>query len=420
MALIGSIPRRCVNLPPGSLKSLVRSVAGNTVQQGPAIEEFHRKFAQWLGASYVLGASSGRSAFQLALEALGLEKDSEIIFPVFTFPVIPMVAKLLGYKPVFCDVDRETYNSGPEHIEPKITDKTGAVLATHLFGQPCPIRDVADLARERNIRLLEDCAHTCGVRVDGRQVGTFGDIGVFSFAEGKNMPCFGGGAIVTSDEEIAKRAGKILSEAPMPAKDAISKGAFSIWIKWLLTRPFVFGITAYPALRLKLLLGHSLMDSAVGDQLLEEFTNSNPHVSQMSNLQAAIGLLQLRHIDAFNEGARRNAKLLTEILGEVPGIKAPQSLEGDHIYVYYPLTVEHNKRDDLRHYLLRHGIDSKITDMSDCSTLRPFQKLQDATKNPTAPRETSLLEICVYPVISEASIRRIAKVIRAWAGLAEC
>ncbi|MES0364060.1 MAG: DegT/DnrJ/EryC1/StrS family aminotransferase, partial [Desulfobacteria bacterium] len=114
-----------------------------------------------------------------------------------------------------------------------------------------------------------------------------------------------------------------------------------------------------------------------------------------------------------------NAKLLTEILGEVPGIKAPQSPEGNHIYVYYPLTVEHDKRDDLRHYLLRHGIDSKITDMSDCSTLRPFQKLQDDTKITIATRETSLLEICVYPVISEASIRRIAKVIRAWAGLAE-
>jgi len=411
-----------VNLPPGSLKSLVRSVVGNTVQQGPAIEEFHRKFAQWLGASYVLGASSGRSAFQLALEALGLEKDAEIIFPVFTFPVIPLVAKLLGYKPVFCDVDPETYNSGPEHVEPKITDKTGAVLVAHLFGQPCPIREVADLARSRNILLMEDCAHACGVRVEGQHVGTFGDIGVFSFAEGKNMPCFGGGAIVTSDEGIANRAGKILSKASMPAKNAISKKAFSIWIKWLFTRPFVFGITAYPALRMKLLLGHSLMDSAIGDQLLEEFTNSNPHVSQMSNLQATIGLLQLRHIDAFNEGARRNARILTGVLGKVPGIKAPQATEGDHIYVYYPLTIEHDKRDDLRHYLLRHGIDSKITDMSDCSTLKPFQELQelqDTTKSPTAPRETTLLEICVYPVISEASIRRIAKVIRAWAGLAE-
>ncbi len=306
------------------------------MQHGPAIDEFYTKFAQWLGVSHVLGAASGRSAFQLALGALGLEKGAEIIFPAFTFPVIPLVAKLLGYQPVFCDVDPQTYNSGPEHVEPKITEKTGAILATHLFGQPCPIRELADLARQRNIRLLEDCAHACGVRVDGQPVGSFGDIGIFSFAEGKNMPCFGGGAIATSDAEISQRAIDILSESPMPTQNAITKNAFSIWLKWLLTRPFIFGMTAYPALRLKLLLGQPLMDSAVGDELLEDFKKSNPRVHGMSNLQAAVGLLQLKHIDEFNEGARRNARILTENLGEVPGIEAPDAAEGDHIYVYYP------------------------------------------------------------------------------------
>ena len=140
-----------------------------------------------------------------------------------------MVAKMLGYKPVFCKIDPDTFNSGPEHIEAKITDKTGAVVATHLFGQPCPIREIIDVVRKRNIRVLEDCAHACGVRVDGRQVGTFGDIGVFSFAEGKNMPCFGGGAIATRDETIAERARSILSMAPMPEKKTdLGKGIFGL------------------------------------------------------------------------------------------------------------------------------------------------------------------------------------------------
>jgi dTDP-4-amino-4,6-dideoxygalactose transaminase len=87
------------------------------VEEGPSIEEFYREFGKWLGVPYVFGASSGRSAFQLALESLGLQKGSEIIFPVLTFPVMPMVAKLLGYNPVFCEVDPVTFNSGPEHIE---------------------------------------------------------------------------------------------------------------------------------------------------------------------------------------------------------------------------------------------------------------------------------------------------------------
>ena len=414
MAIIGSIPRRCVNLPPGSLQTLIKCVIGNNVQQGPALENFYQQFGRWLGASHVFGASSGRTAFQLALESLNLEKGAEIIFPVFTFPVIPMVAKLLGYQPVFCDVNPGTYNSGPEHIEPKITEKTGAILATHLFGQPCPIRPIAELARQRNIRLLEDCAHACGVRIEGQQAGTFGDIGIFSFAEGKNMPCFGGGAIVTSDEGIAGRAANILSESPIAEKDAITKKALSIWIMWLLTRPFIFGISAYQVLRLKLLLGQPLMDSAVGDDLLEEFKNSNPRISRLSNLQAAIGLLQLTHIDAFNEGARENARILTENMGEIPGLKTPDAVEGDHIYVYYPLGVDPARRDDLRHFLLKRGFDTKTTDMSDCSALAPFRETDDPGESMTR-KEASILEICVYPVISQEKMRRLAGDIRAWA-----
>ncbi len=417
MAIIGSVPRRCVNLPPGSLMKLVGSVIGKKVQDGPAIEEFNRKMANWLGASRVFGAASGRSAFQLALEALGLEKGAEIIFPVFTFPVMPLVAKLLGYQPVFCDVDLQTYNSGPEHIESKITDKTGAVLATHLFGQPCPIEQIAELTRQRNIRLMEDCAHACGVRVNGQQVGTFGDIGIFSFAEGKNMPCFGGGAIATSDDQIAERAAAILKDAKMPTADAITKKAFSVWAKWFLTRPSVFGTTAYPALRLKLLLGQPLMDSAVGNELLEDFEKSNPQISPFCNLQAEIGLLQLDHIDSFNEGARRNAGILTGMLKDVPGIQAPDTVEGDHIYVYYPLTLDPAKRDDLRNYLLKNGFDSKTSDMSDCSVLKPFQKTETSGDRQNPPKEASILEICVYPVIPQTEMRRLGNTIRTWAGL---
>jgi len=415
VTLIGTIPRRCVNLPPGTLRTLAQCIASNTVQEGSAIEEFRKRFGEWLGVPYVFGAFTGRSAFQLALEALALEKGREIIFPVFTFPVIPMVAQMLGYKPVFCETDSETFNSGPEHIAAKITDKTGAVVATHLFGQPCPIRDITDLARRRNIRVLEDCAHACGVRVDGQQVGTFGDIGVFSFAEGKNMPCFGGGAIATQDEAIANRVRSILSRAPTAAKKTILERGFSVWAKWLLTRPLIFGLTAYPVLRLKLLLGQPLMDSAVGDELLVEFSGSAPRVSRFANLQAAIGLLQLHQVDAFNDGARRNARILTEGLRGGTGVGTPRSIMGDHIYVYYPLTVAPERRDDLRRYLLSHGFDSKITDMSDCLALNVFRDSEGFHDRNKSLIEDSILEICVYPVISERSIGRLARVIQDWA-----
>jgi len=416
MAIIGTVPRRSVNLPPGAFGLLTKSILNGELQNGAALQEFAKRFSQWLEVPYVFGAASGRSAFQLTLEALNLEKGKEIIFPVFTFPVMPMVAKLLGYKPVFCDVDPQTFNAGPEHIEPQITSNTGAVLATHIFGQPCPIREIAQLAKSNGIRLLEDCAHACGVRVNGQQVGTFGDVGIFSFAEGKNMPCFGGGAIATSDTAIAERARTILDEAPIADAKSIAANGFSIWFKWLVTQPFVFGLTAYPVLRIKQALGKELMDSAVGDELLEKFAASQPKVSRLANLQAGLGLLQLEYIDAFNEGARQNARVLTDNLGNVTWVQAPQMLMEDHVYVYYPLTVDPQKRDGLRNFLLRHGIDTKTTDMTDCSKLKYFRS-DSALSPPSVAREASILEICVYPVIRERQMKRIAKLIRLWAGL---
>ena len=410
-----AVPRRCVNLPPGSLGTLIRCALGKKVQDGPDLEAFYRGFAEWLGAAQVFGASTGRSAFQLGLEALDLPAGSEIVFPEVTFPVMPMVAKNLGFVPVFCPVDPETFNAGPEHFESAITDRTSAVLATHLFGRPAPIAEIAEMTRRRGIRLVEDCAHGLGVRVGGKQVGTFGDVGMFSFAQGKNMPCFGGGAIATSDDEVAGRARAIHATAPIPDSGELTKEGLSVWIKWLVTRPLVFGLTAYQALRLKLLMGKPLMDSAVGDELISKFQSSKPTVRRLANLQAAIGRLQLDHIDAFNAGARRNAEILTEELGEVPGVKAP-SMDRENIYVYYPLIVDADKRDDLRYHLLRHRVDTKTTDMSNCSELAAFR--DDAASRSGAPStQATILEICVYPSVSQNQMRRIAREIRRWAGL---
>ncbi len=416
MNFLSTVPRRCVNLPPGSLWTLLTSALTGRLQRGPAIEQFSRRFEEYLGTGHVFGVAQGRSAFELALQALDLEEGSEIIFPVFTFPVMPLVAKLQGFKPVFCDVDPLTFNVRASDIEACLTDRTSAVLATHLFGQPCDVAAIEALTSGRGIRLLEDCAHACGLRIDGKQAGTFGDIGIYSFAEGKNMPCFGGGAIAVRDAAVAERARDILARGTEQDSGAVFKKGLSTWIKWLLTRPLVFGLSAYPVLRLKLATGKPLMDSDVGNDLLSAYTAANPGVVKMANLQAAIGLRQLKHIDAFNAGARSNAELLSRELGSVSGISLPPP-GANHIYVYYPIAVDPDKRDSLRNHLLRHGIDGKITDMSDCSQLDAFREGEGEGSAALPVREASLLEICVYPVISASKIKRIARVIRAWSGL---
>jgi dTDP-4-amino-4,6-dideoxygalactose transaminase len=414
MSIFSTVPRRCVNLPPGSLRTLASCLLKGTLQKGPEIDQFGRSFEQYLGADHVLGVAQGRSAFDLALQSLDLPEGSEIIFPAFTFPVMPLVAKLLGFKPVFCDIDPESFNSHARHFEACITERTSAILATHLFGMPCDIAEIQALAEKHNLRVLEDCAHACGLRINGKQAGTFGDIGIFSFAEGKNMPCFGGGAIAVKDAAVAERARDILSRGSEQSTSSIRSKGISTWIKWLLTRPLVFGLSAYPVLRLKLAMGQPLMDSAVGNELLSAYTANNPGVVRMANLQAAVGLIQLKHIDAFNQGARANAIALSDALGVVPGIHLPPT-GSVHIYVYYPIEVDADKRDSLRRYLLRHGIDGKITDMSDCSRLDAFNNDGSGDNRAAPTREAALLEICVYPVISTRKIHRIAQAVKAWA-----
>jgi len=411
MALIGTVPRRCVNLPGGSIFTILGCRLGGRVQEGPDIERFERRMAEWLGAPHVLGADTGRSAFELGLRALDLPAGSEIVFPVFTFPVMPMVAKRLGFEPVFCPVDPLTYNSGPEHFAAVMTEKTSAILAGHLFGRPAPIVELAELCRERGVALMEDCAHALGVRVGGKAVGTFGQLGVYSFAEGKNMPCLGGGAIALAEDDAAARARTILASAPMPSTEQLTSKGLDVWVKWLVTRPLVFGLSAYQVLKLKLMQGKPLMDSAMGDALIDKYMAADPGVKRLSNLQAAVGLRQLERIDAFNRGARRNAEVLFETIGDVPLVTLP-GMDPDNIYVYFPLKLDPARRNDLRHYLLRHGVDTKTTDMADCSSLKPFR---EGRRPEGPPAEAALLELCVYPNLSQGQMRRIGRAIREWA-----
>ena len=157
---------------------------------------------------------------------------------------MPLVAKLLGFKPVFCDVDPDSFNAQARHIEACITERTSAVLATHLFGQPCDIVEIAELTRKHGIRLLEDCAHACGVRIDGKQAGSFGDIGIYSFAEGKTCPVLAA-APLPCRTTGSSRAREILAGGSTQSASAIRKKATSTWISGCYP-PLIFGLSAYP------------------------------------------------------------------------------------------------------------------------------------------------------------------------------
>ena len=151
--------------------------------QGPYVEQFEQAFARVLGSGHVKTCSTeyGRTALYFILKAMNLPKGGEIIVPAFTFWVVPEVTRVAGLTPVFADINPATFTLDPAAVERAITPKTVAILPTHLYGLPCDMDPILDLARRHNLKVIEDCAHSLGATYKGRMTGTLGDASFFSF-----------------------------------------------------------------------------------------------------------------------------------------------------------------------------------------------------------------------------------------------
>lgn len=171
---------------------------------GPAVKKMEEEMAQFLGSKYAVGVSSGTDALLLALMAIGVGKDDEVIIPTYSFFATAGVVSRLNAVPVMVDSDPVTFNIDPTQIEAKITSKTKAIIPVHLYGQSADMEPIMAIAKKHNLRVIEDGAQAISVQYkDGRQVGNIGDIGCFSFFPSKNLGCFGdGGLVVTNDDEL--------------------------------------------------------------------------------------------------------------------------------------------------------------------------------------------------------------------------
>jgi dTDP-4-amino-4,6-dideoxygalactose transaminase len=170
---------------------------------GPEVQAFEAEFAAQVGAAHCVGVANGTDAIAIALRALGVGPGDEVVVPSLSFfaTVEPVVT--IGATPVFCDVDPETWVMTAATAEPAITERTKALVPVHIFGNPAPVGELAELAHPRGIKVLEDAAQAHGARLDGREAGSLGDAATFSFFPSKNLGGFGdGGAVTTSDPEV--------------------------------------------------------------------------------------------------------------------------------------------------------------------------------------------------------------------------
>ena len=174
---------------------------------GPEVDAFESEFADHVGAEHCVGLANGTDALEIGLRALGVGPGDEVVLPAFTFFATAEAVVALGATPVFCDVDPQTWCMTSATAEPAIGKRTRALLPVHIFGNPAPIPELRELAEWRGIRVLEDAAQAHGAEFSGKPAGALGDAAAFSFFPSKNLGGFGdGGALTTSDEDLAARA----------------------------------------------------------------------------------------------------------------------------------------------------------------------------------------------------------------------
>ena len=173
---------------------------------GKEDEAFEKSFAEYCGADYCVGTGNGLDALMLALKALGIGSGDEVIVPSNTYIATALAVTYVGAKPVFVEPDIRTFNIDPYRIENAITAKTKAIMPVHLYGQPCDMDPIMDIAKRYNLYVIEDCAQAHGAEYKGKKISTFGAVSGFSFYPGKNLGALGdAGAVVTNDKGIADK-----------------------------------------------------------------------------------------------------------------------------------------------------------------------------------------------------------------------
>jgi dTDP-4-amino-4,6-dideoxygalactose transaminase len=303
------------------IEELKEVLESGWVSQGPKTKEFEDAFAKYIGAKHAVAVTNCTAALHLSLLAIGIKKRDEVLVADFTHPATGHSVLYCGAKPIFIDVDPQTYNIDPNLIEEKITEKTKAVIPVHTFGQPADMDVIMEIAKGYGLRVIEDAACAHGAKYKNKFAGTIGDTGCFSFHARKGMTTGEGGMVVTNDEELA---GNIRSLSVY--------GTVSTW------------------------------DREKSDKfIIPEFVKLGYNY-KMSDISAAVGIVQLRKLNKLIEKKRTLAMYWNEILQELELIEPPYcSKDVKHVYQsYVALIDERINRNRLIELTRNKGIQTQI------------------------------------------------------------
>lgn len=301
-----NIPLLDLKLQYKSIKKEVDAAVASVMESchfilGEHGEKLEKEMSDYCGTKYAEGVASGTDALILTLAALGIKDGDEVITTPYTFIATTEAIYKMRAKPVFVDIDPDTYNIDPLKIEEKISKKTKMIIPVHLYGQSCDMDPIMKLAGKYNLKVVEDCAQAIGAEYKGKKVGAMGDAGCFSFFPSKNLGAYGdGGMVVTNSQELADK--------------------------------------------IKILRGHGSKE--------RYYHCVDGYNSRLDEIQAAILRIKLKYLDNWTEGRRRNAAIYNELLKPLgTSIKIPyEPAYNKHVYYLYTIKVQ-EKRDKLQEYL---------------------------------------------------------------------
>jgi len=409
--MLTAISRYGARVLPDTEEIVARTKARGEFIQGPQIAEFERAFERRAGAGVAIAASYGRMAFYYILKALDLPRGSEIVVPALTFWVVPELARVAGLKVVFADVNPSTFTMDPAAFERAVTPATRAVVPTHLYGLPCDMDRIVDIAARHNIAVVEDCAHALGAAFNGRQVGTIGDAGFFSFQTLKPLNCYGGGLALVKDARLAARVRALADAEPWPDQKRIENRLLVGRLQRIFTKPAVFTISAFPILWVSSLVGAN-PDVYLWEEIRELDPLPDSYTERFPNVQAAIGLAALDKLDEWTARTRRHATVMDQALGNLPGIEIPR-VPPDRTHVYYQYCLYGPQRDELVVRCVRRGVDIETLHVDVCSDLDLFAGARVVPEGaPGAHRAAGAMQIPVYSSLTDAQAARVARVVR--------
>lgn len=303
------------------VRAVVEILHGDWLTTGPTVSTFEEGICAYIGCKHAVAVNSGTSALDIAVQALDLPRGSEVVTTPLTFAATSNALLYNNLIPVFADIKRDTRNIDPDEIRRKITSRTKAIIYVDYAGHPCEIDEIKEIAEEHDLILIEDACHAFGASYHGKKIGTMADMTIFSFHPVKPITTGEGGAVVTDDPELAARLKLLRSHGiTRNIKDMFGEGS-----EW-----------AYDMVD----LGRNY---------------------RMTDIQAALGISQLKKIDAFIKRRNDLAKVYEELIGDLPWLETPQC-HGDVIHGWHLYTVLLNdiKRNDLYRYLHQNNVGANV------------------------------------------------------------